>query len=75
MFTIDPPGSIDLDDAFSVKILNNGNYEIGVHIADVGYFFEPDTEFDDTVRENSTSIYLKHKVNILPNLYSLLIFF
>ncbi|XP_075225810.1 DIS3-like exonuclease 2 [Lycorma delicatula] len=68
IFTIDSTLTSDLDDALSVKELSNGNYEIGVHIADVSYFIEPKTPFDDVLKMNGTSIYLKHETyHLLPD--------
>ncbi|MDB5251909.1 MAG: ribonuclease, partial [Flaviaesturariibacter sp.] len=45
-FTIDPVDAKDFDDALSIRVLKNGNYEIGVHIADVSHYVEPDTALD-----------------------------
>jgi ribonuclease R len=45
-FTIDPADAKDFDDAISFRVLANGNYEIGVHIADVSHYVEPETELD-----------------------------
>ena len=44
--SIDPPGCKDIDDALHCRLLENGNYEVGVHIADVSYFVKPDTPLD-----------------------------
>ena len=57
VFTVDPPGSRDLDDAISVASLGNGNYNLHVHIADVSYFVPQDTELDEEVRLRGTSYY------------------
>lgn len=57
VFTVDPPGSQDLDDAISVASLGNGNYNLHVHIADVSYFVPQDTELDEEVRLRGTSYY------------------
>ena len=57
VFTVDPPESQDLDDAISVKSLRNGNYKLHVHIADVSYFVQPDTELDEEARLRGTSYY------------------
>lgn len=46
MCSIDPPGCKDIDDALHCIELPNGNYEVGVHIADVSYFVKPDTAID-----------------------------
>ncbi|MEO6313936.1 MAG: ribonuclease R [Chitinophagaceae bacterium] len=66
-FTIDPADAKDFDDAISFQVLKDGNYEIGVHIADVSYYVEPDSELDKTAYERSTSVYLPDRVNpMLP---------
>lgn len=57
VFTVDPPESLYLDDAISVKSLGNGNYRLYVHIADVSYFVQPDTELDEEARLRGTSYY------------------
>jgi len=62
IFTIDPSTARDLDDALSCIKLDNGNYELGVHIADVSHYVKPNTLLDKLAREKSTSIYLVHKV-------------
>ena len=56
--TIDPADARDFDDAISFRELSNGNYEIGVHIADVSHFVEPDTALDKEAYERATSVYL-----------------
>ncbi|HZH64291.1 MAG TPA: ribonuclease R [Flavisolibacter sp.] len=66
-FTIDPVDAKDFDDAISIKVLKNGNYEIGVHIADVSHFVQPDTSLDDFAYQKATSVYLPDRVNpMLP---------
>jgi ribonuclease R len=66
-FTIDPADAKDFDDAISFRVLKDGNYEIGVHIADVSYYVEPDTELDKSAYERATSVYLPDRVNpMLP---------
>ncbi len=66
-FTIDPADAKDFDDAISFRKLKNGNYEIGVHIADVSHFVEPDTALDEEAYKRSTSVYLPDRVNpMLP---------
>nr|XP_043607578.1 DIS3-like exonuclease 2 isoform X2 [Erigeron canadensis] len=71
MFTIDPATASDLDDALSVDRLPNGNYRVGVHIADVSYFVRPDTALDVEAKSRSTSVYLQHyKLPMLPPILS-----
>jgi ribonuclease R len=66
-FTIDPVDAKDFDDAISFVKLNNGHYEIGVHIADVSHYVEPDNALDKTAYEKATSVYLPDRVNpMLP---------
>src|SRR5688572_10575893 len=65
--TIDPVDAKDFDDAISFRVLTNGNYEIGVHIADVSHYVQPDTELDKSAYERATSVYLPDRVNpMLP---------
>jgi ribonuclease R len=66
-FTIDPVDAKDFDDAISIRNLDNGNYEIGVHIADVSHFVKPGTALDKCAYERATSVYLPDRVNpMLP---------
>ncbi len=66
-FTIDPIDAKDFDDALSIRVLKNGNYEIGVHIADVSHFVVPGTALDESAYEKATSVYLPDRVNpMLP---------
>jgi ribonuclease R len=60
--TIDPADAKDFDDAISLKNLNNGNYEIGVHIADVSFFVRPGTAIDKEAYVRGTSVYLVDRV-------------
>ncbi|MEO7394500.1 MAG: RNB domain-containing ribonuclease, partial [Chitinophagaceae bacterium] len=65
--TIDPADAKDFDDAISFRKLKNGNYEIGVHIADVSHYVEPDTALDKEAYQRATSVYLPDRVNpMLP---------
>jgi ribonuclease R len=61
-FTIDPHDAKDFDDALSYQILENGNTEIGVHIADVAHYILPDTALDKEAYLRSTSVYLVDRV-------------
>ncbi|MBV7269121.1 ribonuclease R family protein [Winogradskyella luteola] len=70
-FTIDPKDAKDFDDALSFKILENGLYEVGIHIADVSHYLEPGTVLDDEAYERATSIYLVDRVvPMLPEILS-----
>lgn len=61
-FTIDPKDAKDFDDALSIRRLDNGNYEIGVHIADVTHYVTPDTALDREASKRATSVYLVDRV-------------
>ncbi|WP_118194589.1 ribonuclease R [Albibacterium indicum] len=61
-FTIDPFDAKDFDDAISFVELENGRYEVGVHIADVTYYVQPDTALDHEAFERGTSVYLVDRV-------------
>lgn len=61
-FTIDPADAKDFDDAISFKYLENGNYEVGVHIADVSHYVKPNTALDKEAFERGTSVYLVDRV-------------
>lgn len=61
-FTIDPRDAKDFDDALSIRTLPNGNYEIGVHIADVTHYVKPDTILDREAQKRATSVYLVDRV-------------
>lgn len=66
-FTIDPIDAKDFDDAISFKRLKNGNYEIGVHIADVSHYVKLNTELDKEARKRGTSVYLVDRtIPMLP---------
>ncbi len=61
-FTIDPVDAKDFDDALSYQLLPNGNYEVGVHIADVSHYIIPDSALDKEAYERATSVYLVDRV-------------
>ncbi|MCD0490646.1 ribonuclease R [Pedobacter sp. MC2016-14] len=61
-FTIDPADAKDFDDAISFKKLENGNYEIGVHIADVSHYVTPNSALDKEAYSRATSVYLVDRV-------------
>jgi ribonuclease R len=61
-FTIDPVDAKDFDDALSFRVLKNGNYEIGVHIADVSHYVEAGSALDAEAYERATSVYLPDRV-------------
>ena len=71
IITIDGPTAKDLDDAISVDILPDGNYLLGVHIADVSYFVEEDGYLDREALKRGTSVYLLNRVvPMLPKVLS-----
>ncbi len=61
-FTIDPADAKDFDDAISYRVLPNGNYEIGVHIADVSHYIIDGTRLDEEAQARATSVYLVDRV-------------
>ena len=70
-FTIDPKDAKDFDDALSIQKLENGNWEIGVHIADVSHYVKPGTLLDKEAFNRATSVYLVDRVvPMLPEILS-----
>jgi ribonuclease R len=70
-FTIDPKDAKDFDDALSFKIVENGNYEIGIHIADVSHYLQEGTILDNEAYNRATSVYLVDRVvPMLPEVLS-----
>ncbi len=61
-FTIDPDDAKDFDDALSLKKLDNGNWEVGVHIADVTHYVTPKSIIEEEAYERATSVYLVDRV-------------
>lgn len=70
-FTIDPHDAKDFDDALSIQHLDNGNVEIGIHIADVTHYVKPGSHIEDEARHRATSIYLVDRtIPMLPEVLS-----
>ena len=70
-FTIDPKDAKDFDDALSFELLENGNYEIGIHIADVSHYVQENTILEDEAYNRATSVYLVDRVvPMLPEVLS-----
>ena len=66
-FTIDPEDAKDFDDALSLKKLDNGNMEVGIHIADVTHYVKPGTVIEKVAQERATSVYLVDRtIPMLP---------
>src|SRR5665811_1277449 len=70
-FTIDPSDAKDFDDAISFQKINENEYEIGIHIADVSYYVKPGSVLDEEARERGTSVYLVDRtIPMLPEILS-----
>ena len=70
-FTIDPEDAKDFDDAISFREISNGEYEIGIHIADVSHYVKVGSELDYEARERGTSVYLVDRtIPMLPEILS-----
>ena len=70
-FTIDPKDAKDFDDALSFEVLDNGNFSIGIHIADVSHYLKPGTILEQEAYERATSVYLVDRVvPMLPEVLS-----
>ena len=66
-FTVDPENAKDFDDALSLKLLDNGNYEVGIHIADVTHYVKQGSHLDEEALERATSVYLVDRtIPMLP---------
>ncbi|XP_049863650.1 exosome complex exonuclease RRP44 [Schistocerca gregaria] len=69
--SVDPPGCTDIDDALHCMAIGNGNYEVGVHIADVSHFIRPGTAIDKEAAHRATTVYLVDKrIDMVPELLS-----
>lgn len=70
-FTMDPVDAQDFDDALSWRALEGGNFEVGIHIADVAWYVRPGTALDAAARERATSVYLSQgAIPMLPHTLS-----
>lgn len=69
--SVDPPGCTDIDDALHCRPLDNGNLEVGVHIADVSHFIRPGTALDLEAASRATTVYLvNNRIDMVPELLS-----
>lgn len=71
IFSVDPPGCTDIDDALHARKLDNGNYEVGVHIADVTHYVKEGSNLDQRAKNSGTSVYLvDRRINMIPSVLS-----
>lgn len=71
IFSIDPPGCTDIDDALHCRSVGDGLWEVGVHIADVSHYVKPFTALDDEAALRCTTVYLvNRRIEMLPALLS-----
>ena len=71
VFSIDPPGCTDIDDALHVRALDDGHFEVGVHIADVAHYVQPESALDLEAAHRGTSVYLvDRRIDMLPSMLS-----
>ena len=69
VFSVDPPGCKDIDDALSIKWIAGDIYELGVHIADVSHFVKPESEIDKEAQNRCTTVYLvDRRTDMIPKL-------
>merc|ERR1719228_1068582 len=69
--SVDPPGCTDIDDALHAFLMENGNYQVGVHIADVSHFIRPGTAIDLEAADRCTTVYLTdRRIDMVPELLS-----
>jgi len=72
---VDPPGCTDIDDALHCRSLPNGNFDVGVHIADVSHFIRPGTALDKEAASRATTVYLVDKrIDMVPGKLKILYF-
>ncbi|KAJ2787358.1 hypothetical protein GGI15_000783 [Coemansia interrupta] len=71
VFSIDPKGCVDIDDAMSMRRVDGGGFELGVHIADVAHFIAPGAAADQEARARGTTVYLAdRRFNMIPEVLS-----
>ncbi|WUR04758.1 exosome complex exonuclease DIS3 [Vairimorpha necatrix] len=71
IFSVDPEGCTDVDDALHIRKLENGNFEVGVHIADVSHYVKPGSALDSISSDRGTTVYLPdRRIDMLPEFLS-----